>query len=63
MGDINGDGVVNVMDANQIMLHARGVALLEGYEYDCANIDGDEAVNVIDANSTILHIRGQANLW
>ena len=63
LGDINGDGVVNVMDANQIMLHARGVALLEGYEYDCANIDGDEAVNVIDANSTILHIRGQANLW
>lgn len=63
MGDINGDGIVDVLDANQITLHARGVTLLSGYEYDCANIDGDEEVNVIDANSVILHVRGREQLW
>lgn len=63
LGDIDGDGILNVMDANQIILHARGVALLSGYEYECANIDGNEVVNVIDANNAIMHARGKVELW
>lgn len=48
-GDVNGDGVVNVTDANKITAHVKGKKALTGDELKRADVNGDGVVNVSDA--------------
>ena len=63
LGDINGDGRVNTMDAGRANSHARGKTLLTGYEFACTDINGDGRVNTMDAGRINAHARGTAKLW
>ncbi len=50
LGDINGDGRINVGDVAKIYAHARKTALLtDEYQLLCADMTGDTRVNIGDA--------------
>ena len=49
MGDINGDGVVNMQDAQLAMRYAIGIAELSDEQLSIGDINGDGIVNSSDA--------------
>ena len=63
IGDINGDGKVNITDVNKANAHANKSKFLTGYEFDCANINGDEKVNITDVNKMNAHANKSKFLW
>ena len=63
LGDITGDGRINIMDVNRANLHFKKKITLTGYEFDCANVTGDTQVNIMDVNRLNLHFKGKSKLW
>ncbi len=63
IGDINGDGKINVQDYSRTLRHVKKTALLEGYEFDCADIDGNDKLNVQDYSRSLKHVKKTALLW
>ena len=49
-GDVNGDGKVNVLDANMVRKAAAKLITLDEEETKAADVNGDGKVNVLDAN-------------
>ncbi|MBR3952787.1 MAG: InlB B-repeat-containing protein [Oscillospiraceae bacterium] len=49
-GDVNGDGRVNVLDANLVRRCAAKLAELDAKQTKAADVDGNGKVNVLDAN-------------
>ncbi|MBQ6335807.1 MAG: hypothetical protein IJI50_01090, partial [Ruminococcus sp.] len=63
-GDITGDGAVNTMDVLRANAHAKGSAILSGYDFDCANVVGTEkAVDTLDVMRLNAHAKGSNKLW
>ncbi|MBR1422947.1 MAG: leucine-rich repeat protein [Ruminococcus sp.] len=62
-GDINGDKKLNASDLLKAKSHIKGVARLDGYEFDCANIDRNTVINASDLLKMKSHIKGVSNLW
>ena len=48
LGDVNGDGTINVLDIVQVANHILGSYLLEGCALDAADYNQDGIVNVLD---------------
>lgn len=63
LGDINGDGLLNIMDVNRANAHAKKRSTLTGYEFACADINGDETINIMDVNRMNAHAKKRALLW
>lgn len=63
VGDTNGDGKVNSVDAARINAHARSVSALEDYQLLCADVNGDGKVNSVDAARANAHARQVSSLW
>ncbi len=63
IGDINGDGKLNVIDYSATLKHVKKTKILEGYEYDCANINSDEKLNVLDYSAMLKHVKKVDSLW
>ena len=63
LGDITGDGRINIMDVNRANLHFKKKITLAGYEFACANVTGDAQVNIMDVNRMNLHFKGKSKLW
>ncbi len=63
VGDINGDGKVNSVDAAMGNAQARGVSTLEYYSFLCADVNGDGKVNSVDAARINAHARQISSLW
>ena len=63
MGDINGDGKVNIKDWNRLYDHINETELLEEYSLLCADINGDGKVNIKDWNRMYDHITEVNPLW
>ena len=51
IGDVNGDGQVNIGDVVSIYAHVKGNTQPEGYEGQCADLNGDGIVNIGDVAS------------
>ena len=63
-GDINGDGKVTTADVGLANAHAKGVKILEGYKFVCANVDINEAeVTTQDVGKINSHVKGVKALW
>jgi len=63
-GDINGDGKVTTIDFGRANSHAKGVAILTGYELLCADtVKQDGLVTTADAGRVNAHARGTSLLW
>lgn len=63
IGDINGDGRVNVVDYNKVIAHTKGSIILKEYEFACGNVNGDASINVVDYTKIITHTKGSSSLW
>ena len=58
LGDVNGDGRLNMGDVAQIYGHSKGVALItDAYILQCADVTGDGRVNVADSGRLSAMIR------
>lgn len=63
IGDIDGNGKVNIGDVAKINAHIKGTALLtDPYTLECANVNGGK-LNVGDTASLYAHIRGTKKLY
>ena len=51
IGDVDGDGVLSVMDATAIQLHIAKKKLMTDTQLLVADVDGDGVVSVIDATA------------
>ena len=64
LGDINGDGKVTTIDFGRANSHAKGVAILTGYELLCVDtVKQDGLVTTADAGRVNAHARGTSLLW
>lgn len=57
LGDVTGDGKINVADTSRAYAHVRGSAVLDAYALDCANMNGDTRVNVADVSKLYSLVR------
>ena len=57
-GDVNDDGVVNVLDAYAIVQHMLKVQLLSGDNLVAADVNEDGSVDVLDAYAIVQHMLG-----
>ncbi|MCD8327685.1 MAG: cellulase family glycosylhydrolase [Ruminococcus sp.] len=62
-GDVNGDGKATTADVGLANSHAKGVNLLEDYEFDCADVNIDGSVTTADVGKINSHAKGVALLW
>lgn len=63
IGDVSGDGKVNVVDYTMVLRHVKKTKLLEGYELVCADVDSNGKVNVVDYTVILRHVKKTASLW
>lgn len=50
LGDVNGDGAVNVIDANLVASYYNEILELTEAQLQAADVNGDGVVNILDAN-------------
>ena len=63
IGDIDGNGKVNIGDVAKINAHIKGTSLLtDPYALECANINGGK-LNIGDSAALYSHIRGTKKLY
>ena len=58
LGDVNGDGKVNVKDATAIQKHIANLITLSDDGFALADVDGSGSVNIKDATAIQKHIAG-----
>lgn len=63
IGDVDGNGKLNVMDYTKVLRHVKKVALLEGYEAACADVDENSKLNVMDYTAILRHVKKTESLW
>ena len=63
MGDVTGDGRVNVADTSKVYSHVKGTALLTDYAFTCADVDSNGKLNVADTSKVYSHVKGSKLLW
>lgn len=63
LGDITGDGKVNMKDWASVYAHVNETKLLTGYELKCAEVTGDGKVTMKDWNRIYAHVNETNPLW
>ena len=63
VGDITGDGKVNMKDWSQLYNHINEVSTLSGYSLACADTNGDGKVNMKDWSILYNHISEIKPIW
>ena len=63
IGDVNGDGKVNMKDWSRLYNHVTETETLSGYNLDCADVNGDGKVNMKDWTRLYNHITETDPLW
>ena len=58
LGDVNGDGVVNVVDIVTIVNHIVGQTMLSPEQQACADMDQNGVINVLDLVALVQQILG-----
>ena len=61
LGDVNGDGEVNIIDAGLVYAHVGGRVTLTGDALKLADVNGDGEVNIIDAGLVYAYVGGRIN--
>ena len=64
LGDVNGDGVVNIKDCSRLFKHVNKTQLLtDAYALKCANTNGDSTINIKDCSRLFKHVNKTQPLW
>ena len=58
LGDVNGDGEINVTDIAKVAAHIKGIKALDEKGFKAADVNGDGDVNVTDIAKIAAHIKG-----
>ena len=58
LGDVNGDGDINVTDIGMVAAHIKGIKALDEKAIKAADVNGDGDVNVTDIAMIAAHIKG-----
>ena len=56
MGDVTGDGVVNIKDFQRLLRHVNKTNPLEGYELSCGDVTNDGTCNIKDFQRLLRHV-------
>jgi hypothetical protein len=59
LGDVNGDGKININDLTKVAAHVKGKRLLTAEQMRRADINRDGSVNVTDITKIAAHIKGK----
>ena len=63
IGDVDGNGKINVGDISKLLSHVRGLSLLtDEYQLSCANANGGK-LNMGDISTIYAHIKGTKKLF
>jgi len=63
LGDVDGNGRINVGDISKLLSHIRGMALItDEYLLECANANGGK-LNMGDISAIYAHIKGTKSLY
>ena len=57
IGDVNGDGKLNIGDVAQLYSYVKGSSQLEGYAADCADLTGDGQIDIGDVAEAYAKVR------
>ena len=64
LGDVTGDGRVNVGDTSRVYAHVKGTSkITDEYALKCADVTGDGRINVGDTSKIYAHVKGTSKLW
>lgn len=63
LGDVNGDGTVDIEDAVMVIGHVNGSKALSGAESKRADVDGNSNIDIEDAVAIISHVNGIKSLF
>lgn len=63
LGDINGDGKVNVTDKTQLNAHIKGNSHFEGARLLACDITGDAKINVTDKSQLNAQLKGDRDIY
>ncbi len=63
VGDVSGDGKLNMKDWSRMYDHINEKSELEGYALECADINGDGKVNMKDWSRMYAHVSETDPLW
>ena len=63
LGDVNGDGKINMKDIGLAYDHFNKKSLLTDYAFSCADIDGNKKVNMKDIGKMYDHFNKMSKLW
>ena len=58
LGDLNGDGEVDIFDANLIVAYYNGTADLDADQQRAADVNGDGEIDIFDANLVVSYYNG-----
>ncbi|NLW29168.1 MAG: hypothetical protein GXY98_04615, partial [Erysipelothrix sp.] len=61
-GDADGNGILNILDAREILLDINGHKKLQGAYNISAELTNDSSLNILDARQILLHINGHIDL-
>ena len=56
VGDVTGDGVVNIKDFQRLLRHVNKTIPLEGYALNCGDVTGDGTCNIKDFQRLLRHV-------
>ncbi len=64
IGDVNGNGTVDVIDNAAVLRHFKKVQKVEDeYSFACGDIDGNGILNILDYSKILRHIKKVEMLW
>lgn len=63
IGDVTGDGKVNIMDVAKLYAHVKGTPITDEYALTCGDTTGDGKYNIMDVAKLYAHVKGVNKLY
>ena len=63
IGDVTGDGKVNIMDVAKLYAHVKGTPITDEYALTCGDTTGDGKYNIMDVAKLYSHVKGVNKLY
>lgn len=63
LGDVTGDGTINMLDASEILKYVNGATILSEESLRVADVSGDGTVNMLDASLILQYVNGKLSAF
>lgn len=63
IGDVTGDGEIDIADTGKIYAHVKGTSELTGYALACGDVMADGEINIADTGTVYAHVKGTKMLF